>query len=313
VKALLSLFILGTFLIIPVASYADLDDESYGAEKQVDPQEQAAAKLNFVTDVLAPASVSQEKGKIHADRVKYASSNVNFDMGIYSNPGHQEGLYLSTGWTRTKLHWEHNPFFRQRFFDTLTFAFNAFSARCQGWTWLGRAAINVSTNHFEPSRYASYDFLLWGTSELPQWSTGHFHVGVLAQTGMKIDRVFPILGVDWQATENLKINLVFPINIGVAYSINDAWKASVNGRFFSTRYRINESGVNRYYSQGLIEYQNQGLEANLSYDYRYASANIHAGYMFGGRMKISNRHHRRGIWFDIGGSPYLGAEFAAKF
>ena len=312
VKAQLSYLTLWSLLLLaPLSCYADLDDESYGAETQVDPQDTARLKLTAVTDVVSRARVTWHHGSKHY--LNYASSNVNLDVGFYSQPAHREGAYLSAGLTRTKLHWKHNPFFRQHFFDTATLALNAYSARCYGWVWLARAAINISTDHFDFNHYANYDMLLWGTSTLEQWPSGHIHVGLLIQTGMKIDHVYPILGVDWQVTENFKLNLIFPINISAIYTVADGWTLGVNGRFILTRYRLNQSHFNNFYSRGLVEYRNAGLEGALSYQKNAIIANIHAGYMFGGRLKIANRHFRHSHWFDIGSSPYGGAEVALKF
>lgn len=302
----------------PATSYADvaeIEDNAYGTfgvDTQTDPTNLYAFKFNASGDIFGSSTVRKE-GFID-QRLKYGQGNLNLDATVYYNPICTEGVLLSAGWMVTKIDWEENPFFEQKYFHTATAALSFFTGRLEGWFWQTRFALNVSTDDFNFTDYATYDFLLWGRYPLYNWPNAAFHVGFLAQTGMKADQVYPILGIDWQVTPAWKLNMIFPLNISALYTFRDYWTAGVAGRFFSTRNRASESEEPLFFSRAVVEYRSAGIEVLVNYDNRgRISANLHAGYMIAGRMKVSNRHHRHSHWFDIGGTPYVGGELGIKF
>lgn len=314
-KVLFRLFAIYSLILTVVPSsvcHADIEDESYGTEKQINPQKLRPIQFTLATDMIGKSQIHNRYLWDH--HVKYGQSSLNLDVACYYDPSYEEGALISGGWSRTKIDWNHNPYFAQKYFDVATLALSFFTGRCYGWFWQARAAINVSTMDFNLSHYADYDLLLWGRYPLYNWSGANFHLGILAQTGMKADRVYPIIGVDWQVTPSCQLNLIFPINISALYTFADFWTVGVSGRFFNTRFRVSGQDYNIHYQKAVIEYRSSGVEALVSYsDGDWVFGNLHAGYMVSGRIKISNQHHRYGRWFDLQGAPYVGGEAFVKF
>lgn len=291
-----------------------IEDEygTVGAEEQIAPQALRPLKFNGSANIVGGAEI--HKRHFRGQKLHYALASVDADYAFYYNRRYEEGAILSAIWSHVHIGWHDNPFFRQENFDTASLVLDAFSGRCANWFWMVRAGINVSTETWDFSHYATYDFLLWGRYSFVDRETLAFHIGFLAQTGMKVDRVYPIVGIDWRATENVKVNLVFPVNLSALYTFSHYWTVGAAGRFFNTRNRVDSGDRPPFLPQAIVEYRTGGLEALVNFDNKdWLYANVHAGYSMGGKMKISNRHHRHGRWFKLGCAPYVGGELAIKF
>ncbi len=108
------------------------------------------------------------------------------------------------------------------------------------------------------------------------------HVGFLGWTGLKIDKILPILGFDWTFCEKWTLNAVFPVNVSLVYAYNDKLSFAAAGRFFWNRHRIEKHAL---LSEGIWEYRNSGAELAVNYALKnFAALNLHAGYTFGGML-----------------------------
>ena len=211
---------------------------------------------------------------------------------------------------RTRLDWKDNPFFTQKDYDTVSLNFGGATQRFTDWTWRGQISVNFDNiEYWNIDDYMTYDLLLWGRYACRP-DIG-FHIGFLALTGMKIDRVYPVIGIDWTYNRFWKINLIFPMDLSVVYSPNACWEISLAGRFFFQRNRVKKD---QYLSRGLWFYTSSGLELAVKYKPRkWISVNIHAGEDFGGHLKVANRHYKEGRRLRFDGAPYGGAEIDINF
>lgn len=228
---------------------------------------------------------------------------------FYYNPECDEGLYGGVGFNVTSLDWHDNIFFRQKRFDTVIVKIGGFSERLCGWLWNGFLAANIDVDHCDLGSYTTYDALLWGRYAYVE-NVG-VHVGLIAETGMRVDHVYPILGLDWTINRSWVLNLVFPVDISAVYLVNDNWSVALAGRVFDSRHRV---GKREPLSEGIYTYRNYGTELLVSYEVDcWIEANLHAGYTFGGTLKVANRHYRDSHRLHFGGAPYFGGEFEIKF
>jgi hypothetical protein len=208
------------------------------------------------------------------------------------------------------LDWTNNPFFEQQNFGELIVGLGAFTKRIPNWLWQAQVTMNMDTEHRNWNLYTNYDLLLWGryTTCNPDIN---LHVGFWMQTGMKIDHIYPIIGFDWVFAEDWKLNLVFPMNVSLVYTMDDSWSIALAGRFFDIRRRV---GRDEPLSQGLFQYHNVGAELAVNYKLcDWLHANVHAGYTLWGKYKISNRENKHPTHFDIDSSWYAGGQLGVNF
>lgn len=311
--SLLYPLILGSCLFFTFPLDAQIESQSIGDEHLIKPQSLHPFSFNFSADRTGASDLTK-KHKHHdhfEDRtLKYTQANATLEGTFYYNPKCVEGAIATAGYSYTRFQWA-NPFFDQTDFNTLTVSIKGFSGRCDGWFWQGQIAANFDLDNFDFNHYTTFDMLLWGRYNVrycPGWGV---HVGILAQTGMRDDRVYPVLGFDWQYSPKLKINMVVPLNVSAIYTLNENWSAGIGGRFFDTRHR---TGKDQPLPEAIIAYRTIGAEALINYtNCDWAEGNIHAGWILTGKLKISNRRQEHGKWFDVGGAPYLGASGVIKF
>ncbi len=130
---------------------------------------------------------------------------------------------------------------------------------------------------------------------------------------MNIHCFYPVLGVDWSCIcwRPLKLSLVFPFNISALWEINDCWETGFAARFFQSRRRVKEEEP---LSRGLWLYSAYGGEFVVNYHYSdFIHANIHAGTVFGGELKIADRHWNNPEHFKTGYAPYFGGEISLSY
>ncbi len=156
--------------------------------------------------------------------------------------------------------------------------------------------------------YACYDLILWGRYEYCE----HIgvHVGFFAQAGMKMDRVYPIVGFDWKLSNRWKLNLVYPVNISLEYLLSKHWTIALAERNFNVRYRVRHR---ESHPKFLVRYENKGAELAIKYEDNLTTANVHAGYTFGGLFKVANYNNHHPHHYRLDSAGYIGAEATIKF
>lgn len=310
----LSILFLST-LTIPL--FAELNVDDYTTERLVvkEAQEQEEDNRPFSVSIdfngTGKAKFEHKKCRPHLNDVQFAIASLDASMVFYYNPHCKEGLLATASYTYTKIKWE-NPFFKQNQFDTVSLGIGGFTERADRWLWQAQVLLNADVDYFEASQNLYWNLVLSGRYAYSD--TVGLNIGFIAFTGMKIDRIWPIIGFDWQINDCWKLNLVYPLNVALVYAWNSEWSLAVAGRAFDERHRVGKAKRHPW-DRGLLEYRATGVEGSI----RYHSCNgtwqaeLHAGEILGGRVKVSNRHHRRIHRFNFKSAPYVGGEVAAKF
>ncbi|MBA2367918.1 MAG: hypothetical protein H0V82_02705 [Candidatus Protochlamydia sp.] len=262
--------------------------------------------LNVYFDSVAPAKI--DKGFYKGDEFRFTEAEAELGMVFYYCPAYSEGANIALSYTATYLHWSENPFFEQDHFNTLALSLGGITKRLENWLWRGQFDINYDIGSGFMGQYLFYDLLLWGRYSYSK-NIG-LHVGFLGQTGMGLDRVWPILGADWQMSKRWKINLVYPVNIALEYTLNQTWSLALAIRNFNTRHRVKKNESN---SKSLIRYQNSGAELGVKYEKAGITANIHAGTTLGGDFRIANAQNNNPHHYKLRPSGYIGGEVDVKF
>lgn len=286
----------------------DIDFEDLSNE-QIQHESDGPFTIELSGDWIGPAKFDRHNFG-DSCRLKFATGQIDMNMVYYYDPCYQEGTSIGLSYTRTRLDWRLNPFFTQKDYDMIGLNFGGFSQRFRDWTWRGQVTINFDNlEHWRIHDYMTYDLLLWGRYAFRP--NINVHLGFLAFTGMKIDRVYPIIGFDWTYNENWKMSMVFPMDISLTYTVNDCWSILGAMRFFNQRHRVKKD---QFYSEGVWFYSSSGAELAVKYNpTKRISANVHAGINFGGHLKVANRHYRQGHRFKFGEAPYAGGELNVNF
>jgi hypothetical protein len=240
----------------------------------------------------------------------FAIGEVDLSFVYYYNPCIHEGATIGVTYSRIRLDWKTNPFFTQKDFDNISLNFGGFSERLEDWLWRAQVTVNFNNiEYWDLEDYMNYDLLLWGRYAYAP-NVG-IHIGILAYTGMKIDRVYPIVGFDWTYDCHWKLNVIFPMDISLVYTVNECWAIAAAGRFFYERNRVKKD---QFYSEGLWAYSSSGAELSVRYTpTKWITANVHAGGDFGGNLKVARRHYHSGHRLRFEGAAYAGAEVDVNF
>ncbi len=319
------------FLLLPFWGFADLEDDVYGSEEIHEVTKEAPFSVKIVGDYIGKSHVtrvnttSSTKALLGLDTEEQISdfkrniehSEIDFGIGgpqltaVFAyNPDCCEGAYAMLGYNWIYLGWGENPLFRETHYQIVNAGFGVFTKRWRDWFWIVQASINIDAERPSLWHYSTYDITFWGRRA---WSQNFgYNVGVLIQTGMKMDRFYPIIGIDWEFNEHWKLNLIFPINFSIIYTWNKNWAFSIASRFFNVRSRAGPGGV---ISRGTWRYENTGVEGMIAYTLpRWGlEANVHAGLATGAHVRIADFDNQNPSHFRTNPAPYGGAEVTLKF
>ncbi|MBA3957145.1 MAG: hypothetical protein H0X51_01945 [Parachlamydiaceae bacterium] len=304
--------ILGALLVSYTSLHAevDIDTDDFGAEN-IHPfsnsDEQRPFSVNITGDAVGKADF--KKWYLDDQHLEYRDIEIEGSAVFYYDPSCEEALAISVGYEYTRLAWSQNPFFNETKFHTVDVSLGLFTHRAQNWFWRAQLSLNLDPDHLNFNEYTSYDGVLWGRYDY--CSNIGIHTGLIFQTGMKIDRVYPIIGFDWQITDSWKLNVVYPVNMSLVYQWNRCWSLAVAARALDHRQRVSQTEP---LSKGLWAYRSKGVEGAVNYDYNsWLHANLHAGYTLGTKLTISDRHNRHKRHFKLDSAGYFGGEVQASF
>lgn len=266
-----------------------------------------ASPFSFSAHIDAIGAAKIDNGFYKGDKVNFAEAQAVAGMVVYYDPCLTEGIRLAAGYTATYLHWHGNPWFDQDHFNQVNLSVAGFTKRVDDWLW--RTEL---TGYFDADewsfQYTTYDFVLWGRYTYCEHIG--IHIGVFAETGCRLDRVYPIIGFDWQISEKWRLDAVFPMNIALSYAITSKWSLGAAGRFFDSRFRVH---TENHSLKPLVRYTNIGAEFFVKYGNDMVTANIHCGSTLGGRFRVANRHNNHVKGYDLNPSAYAGAEIEVTF
>ncbi len=278
-----------------------------GSEKidEVKPQKSPFSFSAF-TDVNGKAKIN--KGFFKGDKFQFGVANGELSCVYYYSPQYEEAANAALAYTETYFGWKENPWFDQTHFHTVTLSLGGITKRFNSWTWRGLLQINYDGFEKFDAEYFNYNIMLWGRYEL--FKDIGVHMGFFAETGMRMDRIYPIIGFDWKISERWKLNAVFPFDMALQYLIAKHWTIALAGRTFDSRHRVRP---HESHSRYVVRYTNFGLEAMLKYEQDGLSANIHAGVTTGGKYRIANAHNHHPHNYHVDPSGYIGALVESRF
>lgn len=311
-KKLLQSMLLGISVASAHSLSAQLNVEEYSGQEilaQGSDQECGPFSISSYADWTGKADFEHKKCRKNLSNVEFGVAEIDANMVFYYDECNKEGLVATAGYNYNQIKWK-NPYFDQNQFNTASVAVSAFTERAENWKWAAQVKVNFDLNHFRFADYIYFDLLLSGRYAYSECLGLHF--GVLALTGYRIDRIYPILGFDWQINEDLKLNMVYPLNVSLAYSVTKQWSVLVAGRAFENRHRV---GKDNHYSRGLVEYRAAGVEGQIAYvsENKKIEGDIHAGQILGGTVKASNARHHHIKRYPFKTAPYVGGHLAIKF
>lgn len=285
----------------------NIDNQDISAEKMMaDETEGSIFTFSAKGDWIQQAKI--DKRTFNHNHVKYWNANAQATMIVYYDKQWEEGLALGVGYDHVYFNWNKNLYFKNKNFNDASFTVSAFSKRLCKWLWQAQATLSWEYCYKNFSDYTYYDLVLWGRYEYT--CDINLHFGLYAQTGMKIDHIFPVIGFDWTISPKWKLNAIFPFNMSLVYKFNDSLSFALAGRIFNVRYRV---GRNEPLTRALFEYRNKGIEFAANYDTKHFSVNLHAGYALGGTFVISDHNHKHKKHFDFDSSAYAGGEITLRF
>lgn len=305
-------------------SYASVSNNGFSRDVlQTDDTAYIAAEANASGDKpfslsLSGDWISKTKTQRNHHHDDYFCSERHFEyweafadasMVFYYDKCHKEGLSATIEYSSVDFNLSHNIFFEQKHFQTASLSIGGSTKRFPNWEIKGQAAMNIDAQTWNFNQYLTLDFVLWGRYQLTR-SIG-VHTGLLVETGMKIDHVYPIVGLDWSVTKNFKLNLVYPVDVSAVYQFAKDWSIAAAGRLFSVRHRASEED---WIPKSLFYFRSAGGELSLTYNnHCWAIASIHAGYTYGGKITLANRHYKHKQHFDVDSSGYAGGELTFSF
>lgn len=283
----------------------EIDPQNIGDESIKQPAKRSPFSLDTHVDVMGSAKIS--KGTYKKDKVDYAEAEIEGGMVVYYCPTYTEGVRIAGGYFPVYLKWHDNPWFEQDHFNTISFSLSSFTQRIEDWFWRAQLTANFNADDWS-GKYTSYDILLWGRYEFCRDIGVHF--GFIAETGLRMDRIYPIIGFDWQISRKLKLSLVFPVNVSLIYSLTPHWSFGGACRFIQSRFRVNH---NQHSLKPLVRYTNIGTELVVRYDNDTISGNVHVGSTWGGTYRVANHSNNHARHYYLKPSCYVGAEADVKF
>lgn len=298
----LNLFIL---LISQVWSDIALDQQNIGSEKINQPAKRTPFSFETHFDAVAPAKIIDDF--YEGEKVYYAEAEVEAGMIVYYCERFTEGVNLSVGFNATYLRWAQNPWFDQNHFNLLSLNVSGFTKRIEDWFWRTQFTANFNTDDWN-GKYMSYDILLWGRYSY-QENIG-IHFGFWAEAGLRMDRIYPIGGFDWQISDKWLLSLVYPVNVSLVYTISKPWSIALAGRNFDSRFRVNRDEA---FSKCLVRYTNVGAEFSVNYNTDTTNANIHAGVTLAGKYRVANQKNQHAHTYKLDSAYYAGVEMDVKF
>lgn len=296
---------------------AELNDDNYTAEdllatSSLDGEEdQSPFSIDISFEGTGKSKFKHEKCKRHLNDVQFSIAEIDGGAVFYYNPCCKEGLLATLAYSHTRIHWK-NPYFNQQNFDTVSLALGGFTERACNWVWKGEVRLNADVDYFKASENLYWNIVLAG--RFAYMECLGLNMGFIVFTGMKIDRIYPIIGIDWKINDQWKINLIYPTNIGIFYNYNKQWSFSLSSRSFDERHRVGDVKKRRW-ERGLIEYRATGVEAGVNFitcNEKWL-ANFHVGEILGGRVKVSKHHHNNIKRYKFKTAPYIGGEIAGRF
>lgn len=306
----LNKFLFAAFMTLSCLVYADdepaIDLSNYSNINISQPFETPASYL-FAVKVDGIKKADIKEGFYEKDSIEFAEGFIQLGISLYCDDEIEEMAFATLNYQATKIAWEHNPWFAQQRFDTFSLSLAGFSKRYSKWELRGQFDLNIESKQWQWD-YTFYNLLGWGRYEYSP-CVG-VHIGAIIQAGINMNRIYPIIGMDWRFADQWKFAFVFPLDMSLTYSYNEYLSVILAGRVFDSRHKVSKHDSHH---GGTVRYRNLGTELAIKYENCYLIANIHAGYTFEGQLRIADRNDNHAHHYNLKSAPYAGAEIVVKF
>ena len=218
-------------------------------------------------------------------------------------------LGVNVGASHTHLGWDENPYFSEENFYYLTFKVVGITHHFNDWRWQAHLGFYVDPEEFNFGKSTIYEGLLWGRYAHSE-KLG-VHIGMIGQTGIDRDQVYPILGIDYTPSKQWKLNIIYPLSINANYLVSERWTLQAAAHYFKRRHRVSSSEAN---ANGIFEYRNIGTESAIIYILnKHFSAKTYAGFTLGGDLKILTSSGSSLTFSEFDAAAYFGGSFTVQF
>ena len=256
-------------------------------------------------------------GSAEFEKHKYGHLNyADGNAAIFYNHSFDEDNAISWGveYDYLKIDWEKNPRFKEKNFNYFGSSLGYISTEIEKWRWVVNTGFSVDTSDFNFGKTGVYHGMLWGRYAFAKGAG--MNVGVLGWYGILNGYVMPIFGFDWFWGDDVKFNLIFPLNGSITYTFTKGWALELLYSGFGGPYKYP-----RRASEGIGDYNNpifkiysSGCDLNLNYQYDHRfRASIGGGWNFGGWILIKNHSNHHGDYYKYNSAPYAQGSLALSF
>ena len=218
------------------------------------------------------------------------------------------GIVFDVGYTSTEVNWDENPSFSEKTFSYLNLQVGGYSLKIPNWLWRGAIGTDVDAEELSFNRYALYKGTMWGRYALSDLFG--LHIGFTGTSGLRRDKVYPILGVDYAPSSKWKLSFIFPVDISANYSIDDNWSVAASARTFRVRHRLSQKETT---SRGIFDYRSFGGDLSLNYLVGSFLAKAYVGTTYSGDLKVADPKGRDPLFYKFNGTFYLGSNLTYQF
>lgn len=240
------------------------------------------------------------KSDLHQQYLHYKQGNAAIAYTHACNP--YWGLIFGAGYVGTEVKWNRNPYFKETHFSYVDLNLGAYTNAMPCWTWALTGSMFVDTAVLDLRDYALYQGILYGKYDfLPCLD---LNAGFILEVGLNKAKIWPILGFEFAPTARLEINVVYPLDVSIDYSVYSWLDLAIAARFLRDRHRFLETEP---VPKGVYEYTTEGVEfeAIISPLERLAIT-VFAGHSFPGDLKITNHNNHAIKHAKFQGSFYSG-------
>jgi len=238
---------------------------------------------------------------IEDETISYGQIDAAFAYTHACNP--YCGFIFGAGYVGSKVDWDENPFFSEKYFNYVSFQVGAFTRAEENWMWTLNANMFIDTEILDLADYALYQAVLWG--KYKWFDCLRLDVGFILEVGLSKEKIWPILGFEFAPyPEKWSLTVIYPIDISFEYYLSKMWTAGASIRFIRNRHRVRESEP---LPRGIFEYQATGAEFDLTFQpFSWFFVTGFVGSTFLGDLKITNANNHDAQFFKFDGSLYAG-------
>jgi hypothetical protein len=251
--------------------------------------------------------VGKAKFRTHSvkgSHVEYQDAHAFLYYSHYLTP--DNSLSWKLGYSFLNFNWPKNPRFKENDYNFVNASLGWVSTSVKDWRWIMSTGLSVDAQSFNFGQTGVYYGMMWGRYHFSD-AIG-MHVGWAGYAGVKNGYLFPILGIDWRASDKWKINAIFPINFSVIYHFNKYWSTALEATTFGRPYRFPmraRDGIGKF-KNGIFEVYSTGLELDLNFNTGGGFfASFGGGWNFGGWILIKDHDNHHGKYYKYDDAPYV--------